>query len=118
MSEERYLKQVIILRKDLGLRKGKMIAQGCHASRGAAKLADEQNVSNWERKGETKIVVGINGEENLLDLYKEMNSAGLPTKLVRDHGHTEIEEGTMTAVGVGPSQNEKIDEFTSNLSLL
>ena len=28
-------KQVIIMRKDLGMRKGKMIAQGCHASMAA-----------------------------------------------------------------------------------
>ena len=28
-------KQVIVLRKDLGMRKGKMVAQGAHASLGA-----------------------------------------------------------------------------------
>jgi peptidyl-tRNA hydrolase len=38
---DRHAKQVIVVRKDLGMRKGKMIAQGAHAAIGALQAAWE-----------------------------------------------------------------------------
>jgi len=123
------LKQVIVVRKDLGMRKGKAMAQACHASRGAAEIArkrfdvgdeDEKEPVHlaWIMSGETKIVVGIEGKDNLVDLYHEVNDSGIPCKLVKDLGHTELEPGTPTAVGVGPAKESEIDEYTSHLELL
>lgn len=132
-KEEKYYKQVIVARKDLNMRKGKLAAQVAHASRGAANYAqmEEDNVGDikdeedvepivtfWEFQGETKIVVGIEGEGALIELYKEVNEAGIPTKLIKDRGHTELEPGTPTAVGIGPAEIEEIDEYTSHLELL
>lgn len=109
-------KQVIVIRKDLNMRKGKMIAQGAHASRGAAQFSN--NVDLWEIEGETKIVVGVNSSDKLESIYQKANNAGLPAKLIRDRGHTELEPGTTTAVGIGPCKSEDVDDITGNLSLL
>ena len=111
-------KQVIIIRKDLEMRKGKFVAQGAHAARGAAINANHKIVSSWERQGETKIVVGINSKENLLSLYNKGRSDGLPCKIVRDAARTEFDEEKLTAVAIGPAKVDKIDKHTGNLKLL
>lgn len=112
------IKQVIVLRKDLGMRKGKMIAQGAHAALGAAERADDTKKQMWELSGQTKIVVGIEGSDKLLDVYKEANNDGVPVNLIRDEGRTELEPGTMTAVAIGPDEEEIVDQYTGDLSLL
>ena len=113
------LKQVIVIRKDLGMRKGKMVAQGAHASRGACRNhTDEQTIFNWELSGETKIVVGVENEKELLALYRSVNKDGLSSYLVHDNGNTEVEAGTKTALAVGPYESDKIDEYTGDLKLL
>ena len=116
MQEE--YKQVIIIRKDLEMRKGKYVAQGAHASRGASINASYEVVSRWERQGETKIVVGINGKENLLSVYKKARGDELPCKLVKDAARTEFDEQKLTSVAIGPAEKSKVDKHTGNLKLL
>ena len=112
-------KQVIVVRKDLGMRKGKMIAQGAHAALGAVKHAHGSDVETWELGGQTKIVVGIESEDGLFEIHeKASNEGGLPTSLVRDEGRTELEPGTPTAVAVGPAKKEEVDKYTGHLNLL
>lgn len=115
---QKVYKQVIIIRKDLEMRKGKFVAQGAHAARGAAINASHEIVSRWERQGETKIVVGITGKENLLSLYNEARSEGLPCKIVRDAARTEFDEEKLTAVAIGPAEGGEVDKHTGNLKLL
>ena len=43
------MKQVIVLRADLNMSPGKAIAQGCHASTGAALVSDKKN--QWYSSG-------------------------------------------------------------------
>ena len=113
------MKQVIIMRKDLNMRKGKMVAQGAHASIGSMLAAPEASVEAW-RGGfnGVKICVGVDSEKELVDLYHLAKMAGLPTYLVLDIGKTEFKEPTYTAVGIGPAENEEIDKITSQLKLL
>lgn len=78
------VKQVVVMRKDLNMRKGKMIAQGSHASVNAIlnllKIDAEQMnyiksfephplFKEWIEHGYTKICVYVNSEEELLDIY-------------------------------------------------
>jgi len=116
MSE--IFKQVIVIRKDLNMRRGKEIAQGAHASLKAVRRADESDSELWQLSGQTKIVVGVEGSEALLDLYKEANNEGLPASLIYDEGRTELEPGTRTAVAIGPAKESEVDEYTGDLSLL
>lgn len=113
------MKQVIIVRKDLGMRKGKMIAQGCHASLGAVlPIVDNEAVGSWIAAGSHKICVYVSSEGELLDIYDAAKSAGLPCSLIKDRGLTEFKEPTYTCVAIGPAQNKKIDPITENLKLL
>lgn len=123
-------KQVIIMRKDLNMRKGKLIAQGAHASL-AAILNQMPTVDNvkmlnlndprlgpWITGRFKKICVYVNSEQELLDLHTSAVTAGLINSLIQDAGLTEFGGvPTYTAVAIGPDREDKIDAITKHLPL-
>ena len=125
-------KQVIVIRKDLGMRKGKMVAQGCHASLGAVlklmkksdckyelEFEDGSYLDQWLNGIFTKICVGVNSEEELYDIYRKAKEMNIPTVLITDSGKTEFDGiPTNTCIAVGPYYSNKIDEITGHLKLL
>ncbi|MEK6884183.1 MAG: aminoacyl-tRNA hydrolase, partial [Nanoarchaeota archaeon] len=60
------MKQVIIIRKDLNMRKGKMIVQGCHSSIGAMVLGSKSTIEKWNNSGNKKICVSVDSLDELL----------------------------------------------------
>lgn len=112
------MKQVIVIRADLGMSRGKLAAQSCHASLGAYKRADERNIREWEIEGGKKVVVQVKDQEELFQIHELVKAAELPNFLVRDAGHTELPPSTVTALGIGPDKDEKIDKITQDLKLL
>jgi peptidyl-tRNA hydrolase, PTH2 family len=123
-------KQVIVLRKDLNMRKGKMVAQGAHASMAAIlKLAVregdrlviplDERIEPWLLCRFTKICVSVNSEAELLAIHEKSLAAGVLTSLILDSGVTEFGGvPTNTAVAVGPDQVSKVDAITGGLPLL
>lgn len=111
-------KQVIIIRRDLWMRRGKEIAQGAHASVNAALgEAETADVAAWLDSGGKKIVVKVRSENDLLALQGRAKEAKLPSYLVRDAGKTEVTAGTATALAIGPANSEDIDVITGELEL-
>lgn len=108
-------KQVILVRNDLKLSKGKLISQCCHASLEAWKQSSKKVRKKWEEEGGKKVVLKITNEERLLSILEELEEKDIPHYLVRDRGLTEIPPGTTTALGIGPVEEEKIDQITGNL---
>lgn len=123
-------KQVIIMRKDLNMRKGKLVAQGAHASMGAIlgqmtkngntmtlDLGD-QRLAPWVTGRFKKICVYVNSEQELIDVYNNAKQANLICSLIEDSGLTEFHGvKTLTAVAVGPDQEDKINQVTGHLPL-
>ena len=127
------VKQVIVIRKDLKMRKGKMITQGAHASMKVffdriceSKWDDEliievtEEMKEWaENSLFTKIVVGIDSEADLLKLYIQAQDNDIPCALVTDSGRTEFHgTPTNTCIAIGPAISSKIDKITGDLKLL
>lgn len=128
-------KQVIVIRKDLNMRKGKMCAQAAHASL-AALLSQgyhekpdtglpilvvplEPELEEWLNGSFTKIVVGVNSESELLEIFDHAQNAHLIRSIIKDEGRTEFGgRPTYTAVAVGPGKVEDIDKITGHLDLL
>jgi PTH2 family peptidyl-tRNA hydrolase len=112
------MKQVIAVRTDLGMGDGKTAAQVAHASLKAYESADDSDADDWKRTGATKVVVSVEGEQELIELERKARSANLPHALVRDAGRTQVESGTATALGVGPAPDDDVDAITGDLKLL
>lgn len=114
------MKQIIVIRKDLGMTAGKMVAQGAHASMVAVlDNPDDDRVKEWLMNSFTKICVRIESEDDLLDIYEKAKGAGLIAALITDNGKTMFHGvPTHTAVAVGPDTDENIDPVTGHLKLL
>lgn len=138
------IKQVIVVRTDLNMRKGKLGAQVAHASMmfvakqirmgqagdlgvvdhpmgkiyGVGMSFTEEQVA-WMRALFTKIVVGATDELHLLRLIDEARADGLVVNHVIDSGKTEFGGiPTLTCAAFGPHESEKLDKITGGLKLL
>ncbi len=137
-------KQVIVMRRDLKMRKGKIAAQAGHACVEATLMAlaregrlgqvrvtpdgswvylDEGDtqptpLSDWFDAGVAKICVYVDSEEELLDLAARAREAGFACALIRDAGHTEFHgEPTYTCLALEPLAAEQVDPLTGDLPL-
>ncbi len=114
------MKQVIVMRKDLGMRAGKMVAQGAHASL-AVTLANlkDPRVERWLSGSFTKVCVRVEGEADLIAVREKALEAGLLTEAIIDSGKTEFHGvPTMTCIAVGPDTDENLQPITGHLKLL
>jgi peptidyl-tRNA hydrolase, PTH2 family len=111
-------KQVILVRQDLKLPKGKACAQAAHASVEAVLKCDEALVKKWRSEGMAKIVLKVEDEKELVKYFQLAKEEGIAVSLITDAGHTVVAPGTKTCVGIGPDSVEKIDYLTTDLKLL
>ncbi len=111
-------KQVILVRTDLKMGKGKIATQACHAAIAALRKAKDEVIRKWERQGGKKVVLKVKSEKELLNFYEKAKKAKLPCALIRDAGLTQLEPETLTALGIGPAEEKEIDKITGKLKLL
>ncbi|HVL47231.1 MAG TPA: peptidyl-tRNA hydrolase Pth2 [Candidatus Thermoplasmatota archaeon] len=114
------MKLVVVARKDLKLSPGKLAAQVGHASVDCALKAQKHQpkvFQAWHAEGQKKVVVKAQGLEDLYRLKLEAERRGLTTALIADAGHTELEPGTVTVLGVGPGDARDVDAVTGACGL-
>jgi len=111
-------KQVIVVRRDLGMDKGKIAAQVAHASLEAYKKTDESIRKLWEEGGSKKIVLKVESLKKLIELKEKVKGLRIPYAIIRDAGKTQVEPGTVTSIGIGPVEEGLIDNITKDLKLL
>ena len=111
-------KQVIVVNKSLGMSQGKLAAQVAHASTLSMLEANESIVCGWLDNSYPKIVLQVETTQDLLNLKKKADDLRVPSALVIDEGRTEVSNGAITCLGIGPSTKAIIDEITGELRLL
>lgn len=114
------MKQVIVVRTDLRMGKGKIAAQVAHASLEAYKRTLREHpdwVEAWEREGSKKVVLKVRSEKELLELYERAKKE-VPAALIRDAGYTQVDPGTVTCAGFGPAPDDVMDRLFGHLKLL
>ncbi|MFA5303500.1 MAG: peptidyl-tRNA hydrolase Pth2 [Candidatus Nanoarchaeia archaeon] len=113
-------KQAIILRTNLGMDKGKLVSQGAHASVASAYKTFQKHPEIFREwiGSMKKIVLKVSSEKELMELKVKAAKAGLVVELIRDAGRTQIEPGSITALGIGPDTDEKVDAIINDLKLL
>ena len=127
-------KQVLVMRKFVGSgsRTGKYIAQGAHASLGAVfslgGISQDGKsfviplhnpfVHAWVTGNFKKVTVYVNNDTELVEIYTQARKLGLAASLIKDAGLTEFNGvPTLTAVGIGPDDEDKINKVTGHLPL-
>ena len=119
MSDFEY-KQVIVLRTDLKMSKGKVAAQAGHAAVSSAEEARRHHPEwwrTWIEEGQCKVAVKAGNEDELLKLKEKAEEMKLPHALIADRGLTELPPNTMTCLGIGPAPSRQVDKITGNLKL-
>ena len=138
-EEKCMVKMMIVMRRDLHMRKGKIAAQAGHACVEAllrvqekahsgdgereARLKDwldtgEAKLKDWRDTGEAKVCVYLDGEEALLELHESLEAHRWISALIQDAGHTEFHgEPTFTCLGIEPLESEIVDAYTGELPL-
>jgi len=114
-------KQVIVMRNDLRMSRGKIAAQAGHAAVSAAEEARKKCYGWWKawmKEGQCKIAVRAESEQELLELEEKAKKSKLPTALIVDRGLTELPPDTITCLGIGPAPSAQIDVITGQLPLL
>jgi peptidyl-tRNA hydrolase, PTH2 family len=111
-------KQVILLRMDLQLPKGKAMAQGAHAAVDAVLKAKKEDLQAWRAEGMAKIALKVADEKELYKYIQLAKDAGLTTAVITDAGHTVVAPGTVTCGAIGPNDEEDIDAIVGELKLV
>lgn len=134
------VKQVIVFRRDLKVRKGKIAAQAGHASIAFimkqfmdAMMYDwhdpiKENLTlpvvltveqqQWIKDLQVKISLVVDGEKELQELHAKARGAGLNSHMIVDAGLTEFHGvPTLTCIVIGPHESERIDAITAGLDL-
>lgn len=132
--ESNDIRQVIVVRKDLEMPRGKMAAQAAHASLGALfkfqdsteldpktqiliDLKPDSPINKWINGSFTKIVVEVNSEEELLKIEKKAIKKGLKAALITDAGFTVFDKPTITCLGIGPATKRDFNGVSNHLKL-
>lgn len=114
-------KQVIVVRTDLKMSKGKtavQVAHGAISSFVRTKVINRDWANNWLKEGQKKVTLKVSTEEELLQLAEMAEKEKIPHAIINDAGLTELPPGTTTVLGIGPAPEEIIDKVTGSLPLL
>ena len=135
-------KMMIVIRRDLKMRKGKIAAQAGHACIDAILMALSKEgrlndfemisdgfvlkntekpstpLSEWFEYGSAKVCVYVDSEEELIDIAEKAKEKDIIAAVVTDAGMTEFHGvPTKTCLAVEPLPAEVADELTGGLPL-
>ena len=111
-------KQVILVRTDLKMSKGKLAAQVAHASVEAVLNSSRLKVNTWKNIGMKKVILKVEDHKELIKYQRLAKNEKLVASIIKDAGRTELKPGTITCLGIGPDKEEKIDKITNKLKIL
>ena len=126
------MKQVILVRKDLKMKKSQVASLVAKAStefflandesaRGdelTVKLTPEE--TDWINSGSIRVVLGVNSEDSLRTLALRAEMAGLQCYPVEGKMFDDTDDGMSETlcIAIGPDFSSKIDQITGNLKTL
>lgn len=111
-------KQVIIVRKDLKMPKGKLATQVAHAAVESVLISEKEKIIEWQESGMKKIVLKVENEKELIKYFRLAKDNKLKAVVIKDSGKTFFKEPTTTCVGIGPDDEKKIDTVSGNLKMI
>jgi PTH2 family peptidyl-tRNA hydrolase len=76
------MKQVILIRNDLKMPKGKLATQACHSSVEATLKSDKEKIKEWRMEGMKKVVLKVENEKEIIHYNQLAKDSGLTTALI------------------------------------
>lgn len=102
-----------VVRTDIAMTAGKAASQAGHAFLDAFLTSIPEQRNPYLRDGGgTKVVLAVDGEDRLRRVFDLARSRAVPCALVIE------DDGTPTAVGIGPAPRSEIRHITKKLSLM
>ncbi|KAL2731649.1 hypothetical protein V1477_015472 [Vespula maculifrons] len=119
LNDNQDCKLVLVVRNDLKMGKGKIVAQCAHAAVAAYRIALKYPpiLKAWENSGQVKVTVKVNNEDELRAIAKAARDVGLITNVIQDAGRTQVAPGSRTVCGVGPGPARLVNLVTGHLKL-
>ncbi|CAG99944.1 aminoacyl-tRNA hydrolase [Kluyveromyces lactis] len=120
------VRMALVIRQDLGMTKGKIAAQCCHAALACFRLiaCDPSRTSynpemthRWLARGQAKITLKCPDKETMDELFAKAIALGVNSYVVHDAGRTQIAAGSATVLGLGPAPKAVLDQITGDLKL-
>lgn len=114
-------KMAVVVVRSLRMGQGKIAAQVGHAAVSCALAAqryDRSAFDSWMSEGQKKVVLKVDTTKELFPLKVQAEDLGLTTALISDAGHTQVDPGTVTCLGIGPGSDRDIDKVVGALKLL
>ncbi len=111
-------KQVVVVRNDLKLPKGKLSVQVAHASVECVLNSKKELLDFWKKEGMKKSVLKVDSRESLIKIFNIAKNKGFNAHIIKDAGKTVVEPGTMTCIGIGPHKEQEIDVITRDLKMV
>ena len=95
-----------------------MSAQVAHAAVDAMTKSDADDVKKWRDEGMKKSILKVKDLAELTAYEEKAKRSGLVVAVITDAGHTHVDPGTITCVGIGPHDAKRIDTITGDLKLM
>jgi len=128
------LKQVMIVRTELGMGVGKISSQVAHASMAIFfnrmekvpnssgdlyKTLFTLEMESWMNTAFTKIVLGVETEKEIYEIAEKAKLANIPYAVIVDNGMVGFPGNkTTTCIALGPADSDHLDPITGGLKLL
>ena len=125
-----HIKQVILLRRDIRLRRAEAAALAAKASMSFISEGNESDRSDvvqielsgieaeWLLGNSTRIVLGVSSEDAIRKLLLKAEIQGISTYEILGSTSGKIDEGMqIIAASLGPDEGDKLDAITGNLKL-
>ena len=114
------LKMIFVIRTDLKLSKSefaKLVAKCVIELNNKKENQSNYNDKLWMKTGQTKIVVKIQGEKNLMKIYEDCFNKKIKSVFLIDK-LSKMKKEEVCIIGIGPAKNKYLDEITGHLKLL
>lgn len=119
----------LVVRTDLKLSKGKLVAQTGHGVQWALRLVEthpdlkanpifSQYLKDWESHSYPKVALKVDSETDFNQLSDTLTQHNIPHVIVTDEGRTEIPPGTHTVIATVPLPRSQTAPALQHLKLL
>jgi len=129
-SMKNEIKQIILLRRDMRLRRAESAALASKASMAFVLEGDESDQSGsvkviltgieaeWFLGCSTRIILGVSSEEAMRKILLKAELQGVSTYEITGSSSGKVDEGIqLIAAALGPDESDKLDLITGNLRL-